>query len=634
MATKIYVNLSFSGNMKEETMLFKSVWVLLYCCVGFQSNMIPLEDRSIEEQLAECILNISKTYFRKDMPVLIQTPSSYEHPHHEYFQIGGKLIEKFSSQGDFPQMNFDVSKYHNRIKTDIEQKAGSYIFIYPTLKAIEDVHFIYRMPKNVLDYGYNPRATVIIAGLDETARIDTLSATDFMIILYKYGFNNVIVLDPIPYPNNTQQYKYIDIFTLTINEQSNVCSGIKDKIKQIDYWVIQEKRFYLKVDLFPDHQNLDLKNCTLDMYLQVLPPYSYICENQLCGSISYFIDLLQDHFNFNIDIRYGIGEQNYDLIFPTFLNSKIMKYECTFSYPIFHYDIVWIIPSGTEVPKWQNLFRTFSPLIWFLIFLTFVSGTFTIGLIQKSSMEGNEPLANNSTLPIMNGVLTHLGAAIKERSKGFTASIFFILWLYYCMIINVAYQSRFFELLVNPNVLPEIQTIKELEESDVVKTRAVDLPTRSKEFSYIHKYQVCNDDPCWEDLSTDKKYNYALLSEASHAKWMTRQFRDRRGKPKIKILAENLGTLFISLGLRKFSMSCILHDDVDKLLHRATDAGLSNFWYNLIMDTTLKRLVGQGRAPFSLLMSDMESVFYLFIVGHLTAIVAFLVESVIFAFKQ
>ena len=82
-------------------------------------------------------------------------------------------------------------------------------------------------------------------------------------------------------------------------------------------------------------------------------------------------------------------------------------------------------------------------------------------LLQISSNHYNQTSKNNKEV-LFTALLTHLATGVGERYKGFVAVLFFSLWLCYCLIINTAYKSQFFELLVHPRKLPPIKSISEL----------------------------------------------------------------------------------------------------------------------------------------------------------------------------
>ena len=58
-----------------------------------------------------------------------------------------------------------------------------------------------------------------------------------------------------------------------------------------------------------------------------------------------------------------------------------------------------------------------------------------------------------------------LGAAIYFNPQGYLSAFFFVLWLFYCLQINTAYQSSLMGFLTNPGNLPAVTTLEELDNS-------------------------------------------------------------------------------------------------------------------------------------------------------------------------
>ncbi|PSN50485.1 Ionotropic receptor 352 [Blattella germanica] len=604
----------------------KNIVIIVGLFSGCQSLLSLPENRVSEEYLAECIINISKTYFDKDKPLFIQTPSSILHYRHRYFNIGKKIIEILHNEYDFSKIIFDVSTTIPTRKTETIQKPGSLLIIIPQVETKEDFELVDLMKSSILKNGYNPKGKVLIAAIENTTKKKSyVNSFNIFSYLCAIGYTETIIMEPDP----TGQYFYI-IGSL-INEQEIICSLKNHKMKYFDSWSTKEKRFVFNKERFPTRQRLNLGGCVLKVFVPPFFPYAYLCPYGVCGLIRNFYRILENHLHFKLKIV--LDQRDTDISFPYIDIGAVTKYECLVSYPFFKIDYGWLVPSSLQLPKWKNLFYTFSPLIWALVLLTFVCGSFTMWLLQISSNHYNQTSKDNKEV-ILTALLTHLEAGVGERYKGLVAVLFFTLWLYYCMIINTAYQSQFFELLVNPIELPRIMSINELKESELALKR-IFYYENIESVHHLAKYPTCLNvtERCWEKLG--KERIYALLIDVKNGLLMSRQSRNSRGKPKFELLDDREGSLLISLAISKWSLSCILQEEINLLLHRLQDAGMLNSYYNTILwANSLVYEKDDFISVFSFSLTDLQSAFCLLYFGLFSASFIYTAEICIFCLRN
>ncbi|PSN54395.1 Ionotropic receptor 349 [Blattella germanica] len=600
----------------------KYFWILLNLSVGCQSILKPFKNEFSEINLAECIINIWKNDLNKELPIFIQTPGNYQHPSHRFSKVGQKLIQILQSHINFPQITFDASEAntHKRYEQGLV-KPGSYIVLLPRMQSKSDYEIVKDMLETMFWNVHSPKSKVVVAAVEKTIRRNREpNSNDFMYALLKIGFTQVVVLEP-----RSRSGRYIDVYTWLINEQNNICSDNIDNIKLIDTWKPQEKKFIHGKSLFETNPNINLRGCVLNILFSPAPPYIIPCKNGICGIINKIFKILKTLLNFNVAVKVK-DIYDYDIVFPYMYDPEDTRFECLLTYPLYYFDMRWLVPSSLEVPRWQVLFYTFNRSIWALVILTFTCGSFTMWLLQKSSIHS---ASNANEGVIISALLTHLEAGVGEKYKGSVAAVFFVLWLYYCMIINTAYQSQFFERLVHPKEMPEMKTIKEVEQSGLIMERVVSISSSSKYLSFVNNYKHCEQNGlCWDGLK--HKRTHAILADTFCGRLMERRTKNNRQKSSITILPEGVGTLYLSLGIRKWSLSCALQEAVDRILHRLIDAGLvswslkTHFWDMEIINVGSNEL-----PPFSFSLLDLQSAFYLLIFGILVSSLVFTTEKVV-----
>ncbi|PSN50467.1 Ionotropic receptor 353 [Blattella germanica] len=601
-------------------MNMKDIWMVVCFLSGCEALLRPPVLWSSEEYLADCITNISKTYFDKDKPLFIQTPSSYLHTGHRYFKIGQKLIQILHNENYFSKIIFDVSTARHVNATETTQKPGSYVIVIPRVETQEEYNFVDLMKTSIGQVAYNPKGKAIIAAIQSTSR-SPLNSLNFFVNFFETGFTEIIILEP------QVSFQHLNIFGWTINDQEDICTQKIHKLKYIDSWNNQEKRYLKNKNLFPMREKLNLNGCTLKVTVPAAPPYVYSCPQGICGFMKDFFRIMKEviHFKFKVVSEYS----KYDVIFPHIYEQTLINYECLASYPVFNLDFGWLVPSGLQIPQWQTLFYTFNPILWSLVILTFVCGSCTMWLLQISSKDYTKTSKNNKEV-LFTALLTHLEVGVGERYKGVVAVVFFSLWLYYCLIINTAYQSQFFELLVHPRELPSVNSISELKESNLIKERYFQLS--SAYYIHVAKYPRCvGNIKCYDKLA--KYRTHAILTDTMNALFVARHSKNNRGKLKLKLLPGIEGTMLMSMRMQTFSLSCIFIDEVNLLLHRLLNAGIMDMWFKrllwlraLVFDKDIKSIY-----VFKFSLSDLQSAFYLLYFGLILAICMYITEIVIFS---
>ncbi|PSN54397.1 Ionotropic receptor 348 [Blattella germanica] len=606
-------------------MFVKYIWILLNVSTCCQSILKPLKDESTEINLAECIINIWKIYFNEDLPVFIQTPGTFEHPRHRFAEFGQKFIQILHSQNEFPQITFDASEgnTHKRDKPILE-KSGTYIVLLPVVQNMYDFKFVTAMLLTMLHNGHSPKSRVVVIAVEKTRRrVREPASFHFLFGLLRYGFTQVILLE-----HKNGNGKNIDVYSWFIEDQTNICSEYINSIIHIDTWLPQEKRFLQNTQLFRSSQITNLRGCVLKVYFAFSAPFSLPCKNGVCGIFHPIFKILKNVINFNF-VTKAKELDEYDMVFPFIHEAVYTKFDCLMTYPLYYFDMRWLVPSSLYVPRWKVLFYTFDYSIWTLVVLTFSCGSFTMWLLQKSSNHSSE---NSNEGVIISALLTHLETGVGDKYKGSISAVFFLLWLYYCMIINTAYQSQFFDLLVHPMEMPEMKTIKEVEQSGLILERTINSSFLEEDsyISFIKKYKLCKqNDSCWAGLY--QKRTHAILSDTFSGKLFLHRRRNDKEKPSAAILPEGVGTLYLSVGVRKWSLSCALQEAMDRILHRLMDAGFISRshtlhpWYLMFRQTK-----SNERPPFAFSLADLQSAFYLLILGILFSSSAFIIEKIIF----
>ncbi|PSN39008.1 Ionotropic receptor 342 [Blattella germanica] len=601
------------------------ILILLYFWKGCKSVLKPVTESRIENHLTDCILSISTTYFNKKLPVLIQTPSVRRN---KDFQIGKKLFQMLQSEQIFSHIVFSIS---GSSKKNNITKPGSYIIILPPLLTYNDMHKTLQMYESIRQNAHQPKGKLLVVATQKT---NIPASMVYLKISLNYGYSDVVVIEP------DFAHRNINIFTWDVNEQMDICSGEIDNIKHSDIWISKKKKFLHKVILYPLYNRIDLRGCLVNATLAPLEPLIYFCYKRnnpsdilltydglkMCGVFIRFLISLKQCLNFKIAIYNSTNHRYRNFNFPAVHDSTHEWCACGSTYPHFRCDYTWVVPSGKEIPRWQSLFRVFDALIWFLITLTLSFGICTMWLLQKSPRHWSASSSTFDTV-IISALLTHLGVGITERYKGFVASLFFLLWLYYCVLINTLYQSIYFGLLVDPQFLPPVKSAKELEKSGLILATGVYLKDDAEIWKNINNYEfIRHTNPFISKLATDRKH--AFFTDLWNANRISNHYRDSRGKPQIIAIDENVAALLILMEFRK--LPCVVLDIIDSIMYRVFETGLIGKWledetkiinYPYYLSPDVVRV-------FSFSLLQLQGAFYLLLLGVVISSFVFIIEIV------
>ncbi|PSN51548.1 Ionotropic receptor 285 [Blattella germanica] len=607
--------------------MFLKIFLTFFMWYTCKSLLMVPQNNILEHNLAECVVKISLTYFDTNLPLVVHTPSTYFPPLHRNYKYGDTLIQILQSQG-----HLSIIVVGNRITCQTNVlKPGSVVIMIPPIYTAKDLKYISATYVMIRKCAENHSAKVAIVLSDENEVIVGDKAFYHFLLneSFKFGYLDIIVLEPKFVSTGNGATRIIRVFGFTINEQRNICSQELDKINHAETWATEQKKFLLNSSLYSVRDKLNLRRCALKIFIISSFPYAQATKENGFG----FIGPLYDFLYFvakSINVKFlSINDKRVgDLYFPSVYDPGNRNIWYKFTYPYFGHDIAWYVPPGREIPRWQGLVRAFSPLLWSLILLTSSFGTLTMWLLQKSERHSTAPSDDGILAALSSALLTHLGASVAERNKGIVAVLFFMLWLYYCQIINTAYRSALFGLLVYPGHLPPILTIKELVESGLIMERQYTVTYARTGFWWEQmQYKMCKGSKveCMRKVAID--HTHALTGTTWIHKLYGDQYRDTRGNLKLVPLKELVGRILVCLDINRFFV--FLVPVFNTIISRIVSSGLFFKWMgeDILRHKLLhKAEIVDIESVMVFSLYQLEGEFYLLLIGFVLASLAFIVE--------
>ncbi|PSN52151.1 Ionotropic receptor 485 [Blattella germanica] len=581
---------------------------------------------SLEDSLSRSIAKIANEYFNRDLPTALFIPyRKYES--HTYISTNDShvdfLVQSLHQRIDHPLLMLD---YHNNPQSlGHKVKLGSYIIILSgkVSSYIEMAFEVFETIYNVAGH-MSPSGRLIIAttGSPKWKR-PNLVGHFFNMIWRSLQISESIVL--LPRIRSTDD-DVIEIYKWFPEEQGDLCLLLLNRFVLFNIWILKLNEFILNATLFENRLITDMNNSELNAAIHNYAPLVLMDNRVMYGPLVYqfgiMCETLNIHIHFNpVDVR---SISNFVLpVHVTYVKDEelLRNRECVITYPYFIQQLQWVVPAGTPVPRWKSLIKIFNPFMWFCVFTTFLIGSITSWLLVKQS---HQSLTYISAL--LDTLQTYVVAGISDRFKGTVASTFFLLWLFYCLIINTAYQSALISFLADPGHDQPIKTIEELHKSGLnLMSRFKFKNPKTKELAEINTYEMCNKGKqCFIRVAQNR--DTALLDEEQNTFFLLRQFYDL-GTKKFLItnIEESVYTLYFAIAV--YTHGCLLYKRMEQLIHRLFCAGLlTKFSNELGLIAKIQKQEVLNNAPFVITMSHLQGSFYFLMSGLFVSIIVFLIE--------
>ncbi|PSN56487.1 Ionotropic receptor 481 [Blattella germanica] len=586
----------------------------------------PLDSVStVEDSLSKCVAEIANEYFNKDLPTALFIPYR-EYESHSYIYTKDShvdfLVQSLHQRIDHPLVMLD---YHNNPQSLFKKvKLGSYIIIlsgdvnsYIDM-AIDVTVNIYEVARQM-----SPSGRLLIATTGSPNKEKTnVVGNFFYVIWHVLEISEAIVL--LPRIGSSADNDVIEVYKWFPEEQKDPCLLMLNRFELFDVWMIKKNKFLVNLKLFQNNTIKDMRGCVLNISIVDYPELVTVKDNELgVGLMSEQLVILFQALNLRMNLNPANLSSHPNLKLPEPVkigenNDLLTTNDCIATYPYFIQNLKWLVPAGALVPRWKSLMKIFNPLMWFCVVTTFLIGSTTSWLLLK---ENQQSLTYISAL--LNTLLTYLATGIFDRYKGTVASTFFVLWLFYCLIINTAYQSALISFLNCPGQDQPIKSVEELHESGLHLNTKIMFPnTIVEEMLHINNYETCQDNQyCLKMIAQNR--NTAVLLPELQAHFLIRNFYDLNiNKYLINTIDENQDTLYLTMAT--LTHGCLIFNRMEQLIHRIRSAGLLLEIFD-VFSVIIKHNL-QNKDPYVINLSHLQGIFYFLTSGLLMSMIVFLIE--------
>ncbi|PSN38422.1 hypothetical protein C0J52_16334 [Blattella germanica] len=394
-------------------MLPSKIYIALFCCIITPiSTCISHEDFPLEFILAECILNISKTYFNDDLPTIVQTPETWRRYGIPIDTHSENFLEKINTNSLTPLVTVGYIKDNLQIAQQNMVKPGSYIMIIPEVQTIQDQYWIINMFARLQFNVHNAKGRMIIA-LNWICTFDEYFFSKALLDwAFDHSFNDAVVIIPEITPKKVSN---LNIYGWLSEEQKNLCAVRLNKVRHFDTWLAEKKSFLLNTNLFLTKTMINKNHCRIKVFYGNAPPFSLETnDKQLEGAIPL---ILKYGIKPNFESIEKLKKDSRHLRYPTAFSNYGGSRECQLTYPLFALYSKWYVPIGKKIAPWRSLYKAFTPEMWIFVLFTSIFGIIFLGLIQKAKkiLFGATNVLDNIVTIL---VLTHLGVGVRDSYTG------------------------------------------------------------------------------------------------------------------------------------------------------------------------------------------------------------------------
>ncbi|PSN30112.1 Ionotropic receptor 433 [Blattella germanica] len=595
----------------------------------------PVPVSPILKYLSDCIVNVVDKYFTRDLPIAVLVPrNTASIPPNNDNILGDYLINTLNKRimNTFLILNQD----NNARIMNNWMKPGSYILL---ISGENNLFFnmAYHMLRTIFETTKTyASARVLVAITDiprnQTQQVDTAREILEMIwkglIIYDSA---AIVPNPVSELPTKRDFDGFGVFNWNPLKQRNSCLKYLSHIEYVDNW--QSNIFIKNANLYPQTDLTNMHGCKLNIRMQEHVPYAFqLIPGIIWGVFPIAIEILKSKLNFKVSYTFEATDIRPELLFPvTYTSGNVSTHEeCLMTYPHTQENIKWFVPAGAPIPRWKSLTKIFNPFLWFSVMVLYIAGSITAWVLLESTQKEKQPKAFSVVL--MDTLLTYLAMGISDKYKGTLSTAFFVIWLFYCLIINTAYQSALISFLADPGEYPPIRSNQELHDSDLELVSRLDfLGILDTDLLYLKHYQHRY---TYEELlqRISKKNNVAFLTnEVDGTMILLKSFSSETNKPRMTPIHENVHRVYVSMYVNTFG--CLLFDRIETLMNRLMSGGIfDNFLEKLHTGVFIKFSELENDDVFRLTLSHLQGSFYLLCVGLSMSCVTIVTEIMLSVF--
>jgi hypothetical protein len=448
------------------------------------------------------------------------------------------------------------------------------------------------------------------------------------------------------------------------------CRGPVNRAVILHQWIIDsENRFDKHVNLFPDKMS-NLHGCVLNASTFTYVPFVFPMKKTY-SNITYRTEGLE------IDILYTVAKAlNFTARFLPENKHGVSKWWGMYEevsnkqsdvgftatpqtvrsigvrdHSVWYLKetIRWFGPHAKPSAQWKSLIIIFTPLMWLLVLIVYFICSLIFWLLaQVNSAVKEHAFYTNAFMCFLQTFSMILGEAVCVRPHTWYLRLFFILWVFYCLLINTAYQSSLISVLTDPRFEPAVDTVDKLLNSGM---------SYGFVWRFHYWYNLTNDSLSKTILSnfiecpkldvclrrTASKQDFAICGGESHLLYLSQTKYCTLGIPNFIPFKEEVTSIFVTMFFRRGS---VFLESFDSVIYRVVESGIiQKIWTDIRLrhignidedgdEDDEEDADGDGALADVLTVQHLQGAFILLLLGIVFSTATFITELICLRVKE
>ena len=378
-------------------------------------------------------------------------------------------------------------------------------------------------------------------------------------------------------------------------------------------------------------------NCPLRVGIYYSPP-AIICKRTNCdlksleGRDIHLLKALSKSLNFSIEFEIyeeqqvkksirSLQENKSDFLIGDFFLRHHRYQVADVSVSYFSSKLGFIVPRGRPFTSFENLIMSFQLIVWMFLLATVLIGVFVIVVIKRQRKEVQAfVFGANIRSPMFNLAMIILGVSQKTLPRRNFARFLMMCFLMFCLVIRSLYQGAAYQFLKSHMHYKAVESI-----DDIVE-RGLLIYNFNETLEVLDWYKIDKDlirsansiliIKIFEELK-DPYFGGVLVYPVPQVHYYN---SIRKFNYTYEICKEILvDTPVVFYFKKKSFLADIFNDKLGHLLN----SGLIDYWHNIYVKRNIEVV---SAVPKTLTMTHLLGIFQIFCIGHLLALLIFIIE--------
>lgn len=295
-------------------------------------------------------------------------------------------------------------------------------------------------------------------------------------------------------------------------------------------------------------------------------------------------------------------------------------------------DICILVAKAGFASNIYNIFRAFSANVWAMTFLSLVAVSISFAIVYRSQQPDINDRHEIEHI-LFNFYSWNLAQPIMRLPQRWASKLLIAFWIVYSLLICSSYQGNLTSNLVLRPTLPQINTMRQLVQSDyeiMTFGRYVhllqNLFNESEAFSSLrYRIKTVSTGHDMELFVNNHDLRYAYANKFHINQYLSSRKKNVvNGRPVFHNMIECPVPFLVAYAVQ-FGSPYLLR--INTIIRRAQEAGFVSYWDKKTEETSKGGGSKHGgQAPIALTLDHMQSAFYIWSIGITLALVMLSVE--------